>query len=1385
VFDFNSDEEYYGENEVITLKGNRRYISWSNTILKDDQGNVTRILASGSDITDRKQKHEIKERLSSIVESSLDAIFSISVDREIISWNKGAETMYGYTEQEVLGKKPEFLLPQNKKDEVQNYLPGILKGHSINHLQTKRVRKDGSLVDISLSVNPLRDEKGQITGASTIARDITESKQKERALKENEEKYRTIFENSGDSLLLLDPNIADCNFQATKLLGYSRKELIGKNPAELSPSQQPDGLNSLKEGSRFMREALHDKKQTFYWKHQKKDGTLIDTEITLNAFETTKGKKLIAVIHDITEQVEHQRIMKEKNEEIEAQNEEYITLNDELNETNKKLLETIHQLEESESKFRNYIESSPTSVMLSDENGKIIYSNQSAHKLLGYSRFELNQKTMNEIQQKNNEGHVEFPFEELKKQGKIIAREGIFLTQQQNVKYTIVNAIKLSNKRYLSFLTDITERKKAEKQLHEAQDIINKSPAVAFLWKNVAEWPVEYVTDNVDQLFGYKAEEFLTGKKKFIEVIHPEDLNRIIDEVKKYSQQKKRKKFTQEYRIIDKKGKTKWVDDRTWIQRDEKGNITHFKGVLLDITERKLAEMKIKEANERMDSILSSISDAFIVLDNELTVTYFNEAAEHVLNKQMEEVLGKNLFRAFPEAKGSIFEKKYKKALETKRYSHFETYFGVNPYTNWYDVRVYPFEDGLSIYFQITTERKQAEQELKRSEEKFKTLFNNASDAIFIFDLEGNIIDANKLATRELGYRKRELLNLTPYEIYTHENIEHFYNQLKEIKKKGSGSFESEVITKHKHVIPVELNARLITFNKQKSILTISRDITERKQKEKELEIKNQISNTFIASDSYNFYNDVLDVVRNLFQSKYGYFGYINENGDLVSQSMTRDVWDKCQVENKSIVFPKESWGGLWGKSLKEKKTLYRNAHLNPPVGHVTLTSAITAPVILNNQLIGQIALANKEGGYNQNDKTLLNILCDYIAPLLHAKIQEDKYKQSLLEAKEKAEESDRLKSAFLANMSHEIRTPMNGILGFSQLMLDNQFPYEKQKDFLKIIHSRSKDLLKIINDIVDISKIEANQMRIEKHPFYLNDLLHDIYEAYQAELENNPGNNIQLSLQKHLAREESHIISDKSRLNQVFNNLLSNALKFTKEGSVKIGYELANENTLKCYVKDTGIGIPKEKQLEIFERFRQADESTSRRYEGTGLGLAISKNLVRLLGGNMGVESEPGKGATFFFTIPFEQKRNPIYSEKTLHEVNSEKHFNWNEHTILVVEDDPVSQEYLKEILKETGAKIIIASNGHEGFQHFSKNKDVSLILMDIQLPDTNGRDVTKKIRNNGSHIPIVAQTAYAMSEDRIKCIQAGCTDYITKPIDSRTLLAIINKHLKRRELH
>ncbi len=380
-----------------------------------------------------------------------------------------------------------------------------------------------------------------------------------------------------------------------------------------------------------------------------------------------------------------------------------------------------------------------------------------------------------------------------------------------------------------------------------------------------------------------------------------------------------------------------------------------------------------------------------------------------------------------------------------------------------------------------------------------------------------------------------------------------------------------------------------------------------------------------------------------------------------------------------------------------------------------------------------------------------------------------------LEKAKEKAVESDRLKTAFLANMSHEIRTPMNAILGFSQLLDTDYVNEDRRKQYLSLISRRSKDLLSIIDDIFDISKLETNQIELFREPGNVNEMLADIHHGFSLASEFETDKDINIRIGRLLEGGNENIITDFTRLRQILVNLVSNAIKFTYKGYVEFGCFLWDVQTIHFYVKDTGIGIEEDKQSIIFDRFRQADDNyLSRRYGGTGLGLSISKGLLDLMQGKIWLESSTGLGSTFHFTIPFQPAQKQIVTERPI----KADDYAWNGKNILIIEDDYFNAEFLRRVLQKTGAGILASTNGADARELFM-TQAIDLILMDIRLPDTNGFELTREFTKQKPELKIIAQTAYSAESDKRAALASGCCEVLTKPISIPHLMEVIAKYM------
>jgi len=383
------------------------------------------------------------------------------------------------------------------------------------------------------------------------------------------------------------------------------------------------------------------------------------------------------------------------------------------------------------------------------------------------------------------------------------------------------------------------------------------------------------------------------------------------------------------------------------------------------------------------------------------------------------------------------------------------------------------------------------------------------------------------------------------------------------------------------------------------------------------------------------------------------------------------------------------------------------------------------------------------------------------------------KFEKELIDAKTKAENADKLKTEFINNLSHEIRTPMNGIVGYASLLNEEKLSSIKQNEYSKIIKNSSFQLLKIIEDILEISTLVTKQTILSEEEFFLNDFLMEVFSKFNSK---SKVQNIPIYVKKQFQTSNSKVIGDKSLIKKILNNLIENALKYTVSGFIEIGYYVENDK-LVLYVKDTGIGISSKNKETIFERFSKVSQDMTGNHRGLGLGLSISNEIAKILGGSITLESKIDKGSTFYFTLPYKPikvSQTEIKNNKTSFNPKS-KRFN-----ILIAEDEEINFFYLETIFRRFSEfDIVHAKNGQEAVDICFSNMHIDLILMDIKMPIMNGHIATKKIKQKLPKLPIIAQTAYSTDADKKIAFKHGCDDFISKPIKKSELYNLINKHL------
>jgi len=662
----------------------------------------------------------------------------------------------------------------------------------------------------------------------------------------------------------------------------------------------------------------------------------------------------------------------------------------------------------------------------------------------------------------------------------------------------------------------------------------------------------------------------------------------------------------------------------------------------------------------------------------------------------------------------------------------------------------------LQLKMQIA-EQEKATTALRNSEAHLHTLLQTIPDLIWLKDKDGVYLSCNKMFERFFGAKEEDIIGKTDYDFVDRELADFFLANDQKAIAAGKPTSNEEWITfadDGQHVFLETIKTPMLDSKGTLiGVLGIGRDLTERKK-----------------------------AVEELTHQKY-FFEQMFMQSSVSTQILDHEGW--CERINPKL-------SELFGVKPKNIEGKFYNIFKDEAIiqGGIIpfLENAFNKGKAANWEIFFDIGLAAesqhiqvkekkkvwyKNWAYPIFDKEgkLINVI------IQHNDITEIKQaEQKLIASKEKAEESDRLKSAFLANMSHEIRTPLNSIMGFAELLEEPDLTGEEQQYYVRTIEKSGARMLNIINDIIDISKIESGQMEVMNEECNINEQIENIYSNFKPEVEKK---GMQLFIQLSLPVKESVIQTDCDKLYAILTNLVKNSVKYSDQGIIKVGYNLKN-NYLEFYVKDTGIGIPKERHEAVFQRFVQADIADKRAYQGAGLGLSISKSYVEMLGGKIWVESEEGKGSTFYFTIPY---HNVPLNTVVVKNVIAPEHIDYpiKKLKILIAEDDETSELLLTTIVKQYCREALYARTGYETVEACRQNPDIDLVLMDIQLPEMNGYFATQEIRKFNKTVIIIAQTAYALKDDREKALEAGCDDYISKPISQALLKELVKKYFNK----
>lgn len=773
-----------------------------------------------------------------------------------------------------------------------------------------------------------------------------------------------------------------------------------------------------------------------------------------------------------------------------------------------------------------------------------------------------------------------------------------------------------------------------------------------------------------------------------------------------------------------------------------------------DITKRKEAENELREKDLLNTSLLNAIPYGMDIIDEKGEILYANEELKKQFGKNL---TGKTCWESYRDDKKQCTYCPITKPLKTGQRELCETagMKGGRIFEISHTGLVFKGKNAIIEFFYDITQRRKAEEVLAENEKQLQSFFNTTKDAIGISQ-NGVSLKVNNAYLEMFGYQNESEIIGKP--LINHISTKEHEKLKRYISDRYSNPnllkyYETIGVKKNGEEFPLEIHVGIYEINNQAFSFGVLRDTTDRKNIESEL-IKAKEKAEESEEKITRIIESTIDFIWTVDHENFGIQTYNSAlyNYFLNSAGIKMKIGDTPDI--------------LVGSKAEEWKNYYRKAL---ELG----TFEIEYKTVANDSILylsfNALSRNNKVFGISVFGRDITRL---------------KKNELELIHAKDKAQESDRLKSAFLANMSHEIRTPMNGILGFSSLLSLPGLESKEQQEYINLIQKSGARMLNILSEIVEISKIESGIIDLQIKQVDINKKMESVYELLKPEAKLK---SINFSVKNNQQLIEPILTTDEGKLDSILTNLIKNAIKYTDEGSVEFGYnpkEFDGINFLEFYVKDTGIGIKSDRLHAIFERFIQADIEDVEARQGAGLGLAIVKSYVELLGGKVWVESKLGIGSTFYFTLPYNTEpkkniaaKNDLPSEKINRQIDS----GLSKLKILIADDDDASLMFLSTIIKRITKNILVATSGIEAVKICQSNSDINLVLMDIQIPEINGYEATQQIRTFNKEVIIIAQTAFAMAGDREKSIAAGCNDYIPKPIKKDKLLDMIHKYFNK----
>ncbi|WP_374797823.1 PAS domain S-box protein [Aerosakkonema funiforme] len=1345
------------------------------------------------DISDRQRTENAlkvaQARFFGILDIANDAIISVDSQQRIMIFNQGAEKTFGYTAQEMIGQPLWRLLPERFASAHHHYVTSFADSNGKARRMGERGeiwgrRKNGEefLAEASISKLTLNGE----TIFTTILRDITQRKRDEVALSQ----LAALVNSSQDAIISqnLDGILTSWNAAAEKVFGYTASEIIGCHIFQIIPVslrlESENILARIRQGQSV---------PTYETIRQRRDGSLINVAVTISPIRDRTGRIMGAskIVRDISEQ---QAALRDRKEAELA-------------------------LKESEERYRVLVSHAPVGIFQTDAEGKCVYVNPRWTEMTGLSLSEALGDGWVQALHPDDREKIFVEWVQATEEKRLFNLEYRFGKPEGVEVWISGQAIAVRDetgvvKSYFGTVMDITARKQAEEKLRQSQTNLAEAQRIAHLgsWQLDLRTKERIWSDETFRIFGLDPNGAAPTQEAFLQMVHPDDRQQIQHWLQQAIDWKT--SFLGEYRIICPDGTIRHLETRAEVILDDRGEAIKLMGSILDITERKQTEAT-KQA------LLDALPDFMVRMSRDgMLLEILNKGAIYIIERQ------KNIPNTFvtdimPLEIARERIKLAQQALATHRVQTQEYHFVVDGKTIYEEARIAPLDnDEVLVLVRDITERYHAEQALRESEEKFRQLTENIHQVFFILSERGEMLYISR-AYEQIWQRSCESLYKNPrswLESVHTDDRPAMANALKHQIEDGT-TFEETY-----RIVRPDGSIRWVTARsfplrdeagKVLRFTGIAEDVTP--QKESEEAIERQLRKTLLLQhitdqirqslDTEQIFEVAAQQIGEAFQvdrclihfyqtdpvpaipvvSEYLIGNHLSLKhlelpiaGNLHMQKLltqeqaiaSDDVFTDPLLQNMAPICEQISL-----KSMLAVATFYQGK----PNGVIGLHQCITNPSCPENDL----------RHWQKDEIELIEAVAAQLgiaiaqASLLQQEIQrreELTLKNFALEkARKEAEQANQAKSEFLANMSHEIRTPMNAVLGFSDL-LKGMITEERAKKYLEAIASSGKTLLALINDILDLSKIEAGKLQIHYEAVDIHTLIQDIRHIFLQKAEEK-GLWLEIEIDENFPR---FLLLDEVRLRQILFNVVGNALKFTHEGGITISVQQCSTSQtpeghifLQITISDTGIGIAPEDRKRIFEAFTQSQGQSNRKYGGTGLGLAITQRLTEIMQGSIELQSELGQGSSFIFYFPkvaiAEQSVNYIPVKELDENLNQ-----FAPATILVVDDVKSNRDLIAGYFMETAHNLLFAKDGQEAVR-IAQNSRLDCIFLDLRMPNMDGREVANILKQDRQTqtIPIIILTA-SSNQIEERELDGLCEGFLRKPVSRIQIVTALQKVLR-----